>query len=236
MPVVIQDPTAPITIDELTQTHIDGKGTFDVLMRAMRAHLDEQFQSNRIRGPEYAQVYLSSLESVLQHSVAFLLQKDKTRLEADLLLLQREKLALEADLLLLQKDKLSAELLNLGVQKLILDEQKLNLADERLTGAKQRLKLDEEIALLQQKKITEVAQVSALNVDADSVIGRQKLLYDAQTKGFTRDAEQKAANILVDSWKVRRTTDDATAANSTNKLSDAEVGRAVDKLLTGVGA
>lgn len=236
MPLTITDPTAPITMELLTQANVDGTGAFDVLMRAMRAHLDAEFQSNRIRGPEYSQVYLSSLQSVLQYSVSFLLQKDKSKLEADLLAIQKDKLLLEKEQITLMNSKISAELLNLGVQKLILEEQKLNLAEERLTGAKQRLKLDEEIALLQQKKVTELAQVSAVGVDADSIVGRQKALYDAQTKGFARDAEQKAANVLVDSWKVRRTTDDATSANTTNQLSDAEVGRAVAKLLSGVNA
>jgi hypothetical protein len=93
-----------------------------------------------------------------------------------------------------------------------------------------------ETDLLAQKIVTERAQVSAVAVDADSVVGRQKALYVAQTNGFTRDAEQKAAKLMVDSWNVRRTTDEGTQANATNKLDDASVGRAVNKLLEGVGA
>ena len=50
-------------------------------------------------------------------------------------------------------------------------------------------------------------------------------------------AEQKAAKVMVDTWNVRRTTDpDSAAADSTNNLNDAAVGRAVTKLLSGVGA
>jgi hypothetical protein len=73
-------------------------------------------------------------------------------------------------------------------------------------------------------------------VDADSVVGKQRLVYAAQTSGFTRDAEQKAAKVMVDSWNVRRTTDEATSANGTNNLDDGSVGRAVSKLLAGVAA
>ena len=73
-------------------------------------------------------------------------------------------------------------------------------------------------------------------MDDNSVIGKQKALYGAQTEGFTRDAEQKAAKLMVDSWNVRRTTDEGTVADSTNMLNDAAVGRAVNKLLSGVGA
>ena len=83
--------------------------------------------------------------------------------------------------------------------------------------------------------VTEKAQTTALAVDADSVVGRQKGLYLAQSTGFTRDAEQKAAKLLADSWSVRRTTDDTVEANPAH-LGDTHIARAIDKLLAGVGA
>lgn len=93
-----------------------------------------------------------------------------------------------------------------------------------------------ENALLVQKNVTEKAQTMSIGVDADSVIGKQKNLYQAQTDGFSRDAEQKAAKLMVDSWNVRRTTDEGTVADGTNMLADSVVGRAVSKMLAGVGA
>jgi hypothetical protein len=99
------------------------------------------------------------------------------------------------------------------------------------------LKTTHETGLLAQKTATERAQVTALGVDDNSVVGRQKQLYQAQTSGFTRDAEQKAAKVLVDTWNVRRTTDpDSAPADTNNNLNDAVVGRVVTKLLAGVGA
>jgi hypothetical protein len=98
------------------------------------------------------------------------------------------------------------------------------------------LKTAQETQLLLWKTNTEKAQTVALGVDDNSVVGKQKLLYAAQTSGFQRDAEQKAAKVMVDSWNVRRTTDEGTTANGTNNLDDASVGRAVDRLLSGVGA
>jgi hypothetical protein len=68
------------------------------------------------------------------------------------------------------------------------------------------------------------------------VIGKQKALYGAQTNGYARDAEQKATSILVDTWKVRRTTDEGTVADGVNQLNDSVIGRAVTKLLAGVSA
>lgn len=96
-------------------------------------------------------------------------------------------------------------------------------------------KAGSENAFILQKKATEQAQTVASGVDVDSVVGRQKALYAGQTAGFQRDAEQKAAQILVETWKVRRTTDEGTVADATNKLNDATIGSAVTKLLTGAG-
>lgn len=212
----------PLTLAQLTEGSLSGDGVFDVLMNATRAHLESEYAKNRIRGPEYSQVYLASMQAVLQQATAFLLTKDKAANEAAMVaaqiaLLEQQRLnaIAEHDVLLAQKCKLDAEYD-------VLLEQKLKSAAEN--------------QLLVQKVITERAQVQAIGVDADSVIGKQKSLYQAQTDGFKRDAEQKAAKLMVDSWNIRRTTDEATVADQTNMLADSVVGRAVTKMLAGVGA
>ncbi len=204
-----------IPLSSLTEAKLTGAGVFDVLMKASRAHLDEEFARNRIRGPEYAQVYLGSLTEVLQASVQFLLQKDKADAEVRLI---------------------NQQILNAEVENRVLEAQVCKLKAEYDLLLEQRLKTTEETGLLAQKKITERAQTVAAGVDDDSVIGKQRRLYQAQTDGFTRDAEQKAAKALIDTWNVRRTTDEATVADGTNMLDDATIGRAVSKLLAGVNA
>lgn len=204
-----------IPLSALTDARLTGSGVFDVLMKASRAHLDEEFSRNRIKGAEYAQVYLGSLTEVLQASVQFLLQKDKTDAEVRLI---------------------NQQILNAEVENRVLEAQVCKLKAEFDLLQEQRLKTTEETGLMAQKKITEKAQTVGAGVDEDSVVGRQKMLYLAQTDGFKRDAEQKAAKILVDTWNVRRTTDEGTVADSTNMLNDATIGRAISKLLTGVAA
>lgn len=211
-----------ITNAQLTTATIDGTGVFDVLMKANKVHLDAEFAQNRIKGPEYATVYLGALNQVMATAVQFLLSQQKTDLEAQLLTKQ---------IALIEQQRLNAVAEN---AVLVAQECKLR-AEYDLTMAT-ILKANEETALLAQKGATERAQTTSLGVDADSVLGRQKALYLAQTSGFTRDAEQKAAKVLVDSWNVRRTTDEGTVADGTNMLNDATVGRAVTKLLAGVGA
>ena len=262
---------ADITIADLTEAKLAGSGVYDVLMRATKAHLEAEYTNNRIKGSDYATVYLGSMQHTLDAALQFLLQNQKIALEAQLLekqillaevevkkagaqLLQIQaqtelakaelsvvqanalKVPAEIDLLKAQTDKVEQETLNAVTENLVLQGQKCKLDAEYDLLLAQKLKGDAEIDLLTQKTVTERAQTSATGVDADSVIGKQKALYAAQTNGFTRDAEQKAAKILADTWNVRRTTDDGTSANTTNKLDDATVGRAITKLLTGVGA
>lgn len=211
-----------ITNADLTTTEVGGNGVFDVLMKAAASHLEAEFAKNRIKGTEYSEVYLGAMTQVLQTATQFLLTKQKADLEAQLLIKQ---------IALAEQQRLNAVAEN---TVLVAQECKLR-AEFDLTMAN-ITRTNEEIALLTQKVATERSQTTAMGVDADSVVGRQKGLYLAQTNGFTRDAEQKAAKLLVDSWNVRRTTDEGTVADSTNMLNDATVGRAVTKLLSGVGA
>lgn len=212
----------PLVITELTDGTVAGTGIFDLLMKANKAHLEEEFTKGRIKGTEYATVYLGSLSAVLQTAVGFVLQMRKNDLEASLIaqqiLLTTQQTAnavLEGTVLVAQQCKLTAEYDNLMLQK---------------------AKTISETTLLNQKTATEQAQTISTGVDADSVVGRQKALYLGQTEGYKRDAEQKAAEILVKTWTVRRTTDEATVADATNLLNDVTIGRTVTKLLAGVAA
>lgn len=205
----------PIAIADLTEAKVDGTGAFDVIMQAVSKHLDQEYAKGRFAGDSYAQVYLGALSAAMDRGLAFALSKDKTNAEIDLL---------------------NEQITNAQKEGLVLDGQKCKLDAEFDVLSETKLKVIAETALLSQKKVTEEAQTSSVAVVADSVIGKQKALYQAQTDGYARDAEQKATKIMVDSWNVRRTTDDATIADSTNKLGDTHIGQAVQKLLDGINA
>ena len=285
-------PITPITVEKLTEATASGEGVFDVLMRALREQLDIEYNKNRIRGPEYSQVFLTSLQSVLQQATAFLLTKDRTAYEVALIeaqvelakqqaanaVIEGQNLLLQGELLAAQKQNLDveraftqaktaqttqetlnlvstknqidAQVLQIEAQTAMSDQQRQNAIVENQVLQAQKCKLDAEYdltvsnvtksgtenSLLQQKVVSERAQTQAVGVDPDSVIGKQKALYAAQTAGFARDAEQKAAKLMADTWSSRRMTDEATVADGTNMLNDAAIGRAINKLLTGVGA
>jgi hypothetical protein len=189
-----------------------------------------------------------------------LVQQQTINAQAELAILQANVLKIPAEIELLnaqtaqtrqQTENLEFQKLQIQAQTDLLDQQERNAVIEGTvlvaTECKLRAEYDlilssvqksaQEIALLAQKVATEKAQITSMGVDDDSIVGRQKQLYKAQSDGFVRDAEQKAAKIMVDSWNVRRTTDtDITGADDVNKLSDPNIGRVISKLLSGVGA
>lgn len=59
-----------------------GTGVFDVLMGAVNENVKIQYDSGRIVGQDYAQVYLSALQSSVQAAIQFLLQEGKSAAEA----------------------------------------------------------------------------------------------------------------------------------------------------------
>ena len=240
----------PLTLNDLTQAKVDGTGAFDVLMRAMVGHLEQEFKLNRLRGADYANVYLSSLTPVLQNAVAFLLQKDDAAnkaalteaqirlVEAQILLAQQEleKELLNKELIAAQVERTKAETANLITTNAQILAQTCLLQAQYDVTMLNKLQVTAQTTLIQQKTATERAQTVETGVDDNSVVGRQKILYKAQSDGFQRDAEQKAAKLLVDTWNVRRTTDAGTVVDPINMLNDATIGRAMQKLLSGINA
>lgn len=210
----------PVTVDALTEAKIDGNGVYDVLMQATKAHLEGQYTSGRIKGAEYAQVYLAGLDAVLNASIQFLLAKDKTTKELELL---DEQVALAKQ-----------QVINAEVEKRVLEAQVCKLQAEYDLTMANVTRTNSENQLIQEKILTERAQTQSLGVDDNSVIGIQKTLYQAQINGYQRDAEQKATQIMVGTWNSRRVTDETTEANDQNKLLDSYIGNVVSKLMTGI--
>lgn len=147
---------------------------------------------------------------------------------------QKDNLVAQKEQIAQQTANLVAEALNIPKQGEQIDAQTCLLKSQYDNTVQTTLRVAKETDLMAQKIITEKAQTTSLGVDDNSVLGRQKALYQAQTAGFQRDAEQKAAGLLVQSWSTRRMTDDGVSANTDNKLDDATIGQAVKQMLTGI--
>lgn len=101
-----------------------------------------------------------------------------------------------------------------------------------------------EETLLKQKSATELSQTSdtipagtALNpgTTVEGVIKTQKDLFVKQTDGFDRDAEQKLVKMMIDTWTVRRSTDEGTGVGA-NGLDDGEINKILDVAKNGIGS
>lgn len=222
---------AEITLPALTAgaDTLTGTGVFDELMKASAAHITAEYKAGRIKGSDYATVYLGGLQAVLAQSVQFLL----TRQQADK---QAELLAQQALTEQQQQALLTQQTANAVTENTVLVAQECKLDAEFDLIMEQKLKTIAETALLNQKKVTEQAQTDGTGVGVNSVIGKQTLLYQRQADGYLRDAEQKAAKMMADTWSVRMTNDPGTLYDAVNHLSDADVGRAISSMLTGINA
>lgn len=204
----------PIAINQLIEAS-DNSGIFDRLSADILAKLVVEYRAGRINGKEYSNVYLGSLQTVLQQSVSFLIQQEQTNanialIEAQTALAEQERLnAVKQGLIL------DAQLTSIGLDNQIKGEQLLgegfkNLqtqAQTTLLGA-QKLRTDAETSLVNQKIKTEEAQIKDQvdGVDVAGIIGKQAELYNEQANGFKRDAEQKSLKLVSDLWSTARST------------------------------
>lgn len=238
----------PLVITDLTLKTLDGTGVLDQMLATMRVHLAEQFDKERIQGTEYAEVYLGAFQSTLAAAIQFLLARRKLGLD---LKLQEAQISLTTA----QEEQIRAEAQKIPYEIQALQKQ-LELADKQIAQADKQLELTEaqiqvqlkqldlmaeqleqakaQTAYYEQRTITEKAQTSAGVAATGSVIGTQVALMNKQADGYDRNAEQQAAQIITNTWNVRRQTDEDTSANTTNKLDDASVGAVIAKLAAGI--
>lgn len=99
-----------------------------------------------------------------------------------------------------------------------------------------------EVALLDQKTATELANVSdTITANTGKYAGTvagvtkaQKDLYTAQKDGFARDAEQKLTKIVMDTWSIQKSMGDQMAPDTAG-IAEYQMRDIVNKARTGIG-
>jgi hypothetical protein len=138
-------------------------------------------------------------------------------------------------------------LLNAAVGFLTQDAQ-LAMAQEKLKYELQLLdaqvKLaDKDLALKEKQVALAEAQLKAAEaqykdtVDGQpvgGVLGKQMKVYDAQAKGFKDNALQAATKIMVDTWNIRRQTEESLQTTKESKLYDGNIGNAIAEMFESV--
>lgn len=216
-PIVL--PAAPTNAD-LTAATLEGSGTFDTIMRAINAHLKNEFDKSRITGAEYAKVYLGSMEAALGNSVQFLLQRDQSYWTA--VRAQYEAKIAEAKLVQARVELATAKVQLAAIQYTALTQEatyaltKMKLATESITYCTAKYNLDE--LLPQQKELLAyqvcAARAQTYNTQTDGAtpiegtLGKQMALHAQQIISYKRDSELKTAKLWTDAWITMKTIDE----------------------------
>lgn len=212
-------PIKPLDNSAITERKVDGNGTFDAMMAGFAAHLQVEFERNRITGAEYTKAFIALTESAMGNGVQFLLGRDQAFWQAQTAQLQAytARVQLEA-----AKVQLVATQLEAQNQRANYALTKMKLATESITYCTAQYTLDK--LLPQQLKNTivqenllkeqmEAQRGQTLNTRSDNqpvtgVMGKQKDLYTQQITSYQRDAEVKAAKLFTDAWITMKSIDE----------------------------
>lgn len=229
---------AVITNADLTDGITAGDGTFDILMKALGAHLQQEFEKGRITGAEYSKAYIALTESAMGNSVQFLLGRDaaywqsvKARFEAQVAQAAVVTARVQLEVAKAQLQAVRYEALNhqanyaLTKMKLSTESVGYCIAEFNLNNM-----LPAQLNLVNEQR--EAARAQTLDTRSDGVttivgvLGKQKDLYSQQITSYKRDAEVKVAKLFTDSWITQKTIDEGLLA------PDGFINASLDEILT----
>lgn len=205
-----------LTNDDLTTVSIDGTGTFDILMRAFRLHLKNEFQEGRITGAEYTKAYAAVSSQAMAGAINYLTTKDTTYWSA----INAQMQALTARTQFeTAKMQLALSKFQALTAKADYARSKLSLANESVQYCIAQYQLSNmlpaQLELVQEQMEAARAQTLSTRSDGTPVsgsVGKQTELYDQQITSYKRDAEVKAAKFWTDAWITMKTIDEGLDA------------------------
>ena len=145
-----------------------------------------------------------------------------TKISDAQLTLAQSKLSHETQLLDAQVEHLSAQV-SLANKELMLKDKELALKDKQVALAEAQLKA----AQVQYQDTVDGKPIGG-------VLGKQMKVYDAQAKGFKDNALQAATKIMVDTWNIRRQTEESLQTTKESKLYDGNIGNAIAEMFASV--
>ena len=214
-----------LTNDSLTEGCIDGEGTFDQIMKALKDHLTDEFEAGRITGAEYTKAYVAMMQTALQSAVQYLLGRDSAYYQA---------LGAQAQAITMNIGAYTAKV-QLAIAQAQSHLNKAQYANSVLalsTTDKQIEQLCKQIILTEQQAEQAHAQVSDKLLDGSTSVsgytGNQNSLLKQQVIAFKKDSIIKAAKIYADSFATQVSMSTATAAGT--GLDANGIGTAITKL------
>lgn len=201
-----------VTNDALTTTTVDGSGTFDIMMRGFKAHLQQEFEKNRITGADYTKAYIALTQAAMSGAVQFLLQKDQAFWQATTAQLsaytaQAQFETAKMQLVNAKFDALTSKA-NYGLTK-------MKIASESMAYCTAQFQLQQilpqQLMLLNEQTEAQRAQTMDTRSDGTTVagaMGEQKALYAQQIISYQRNSETTAAKLYTDAWITMKTIDE----------------------------
>lgn len=177
---------ADITVEDLTNDN--SKGVFDKLVSALQVILLEEFKNNRITGTEYSKIFMSSLDSAMNQSMQFLLQKDQVAKQIEVLEAQRLLTIAQTDIAVAQLAITEAELEKLQAEILLIPVQKELLEAQVVLTSEQSDKVINESAILVVEKEKAEFELTMLPAQKE-LIEAQVVLTEAQASKATVEVE-----------------------------------------------
>ena len=214
-----------LTTADLTTATAEGQGTFDVLMRSVKQHLDEEFRKGAIKGPEYSEVYLGSLNLAMQTGLSFLLQRQKTGLEVDLLTKQLaladiglQKATIELAMLTASQPKIAAEIAQIQAQTALLGSQKA-MADKQVSIADQELLIKQKQVDISAAELS-IAEAKLANIpkEGQQLDAQTQLIGQQKTNLISENLGIIAKTALTDQQKLNAITEETVLVAQECKL------------------
>lgn len=212
-----------LTNEDLTAGIVGGSGTFDALMKGIKAHLNEEFEKGRITGAEYSKTYIALTEAALGNAVQFLLGRDQAYWQAITAQLNAQvaRAAVVKARVDLETAKVQLQVVRIESQKNKAEYAltKMKIASESAAYCIAKFNLDNILPanLLMINEQVEAARGQTLGTRRDGTaiagtIGKQIDLYQQQIVSYRRDAEVKAGKLFTDAWITQKTIDEGLLA------------------------
>lgn len=197
-----------INIEDLTTMDLQGDGAFDNIMTAMQTRLDREFKKNRLKGPDYAKVYLGSYEASLMNTVQFLLGRQEASAKADLI---KEQIKTEVE----QRKLVQAQISKMAAEERLIEGQIDKMEQEILV-------MKGEVSMIPHKIDLLKAQVIKMQKEGELIDGQIKKMTQ-EILLMTRQAEKMLSEIELMKKQVIKMDDEILLMKSQVRKSDKEI-------------
>lgn len=225
--IIIPDSNVSVDfqIDELTEGSLLGGGVFDVMIATVKAHLREEFDAERIRGTDYANVFANSVTAIMAQASQYALAKSKLGLELQLLEAQLGKLA--ADTVLVAKQ---SALVDVQATRENATALQIN-ADTRQTEYVTSFQIPSQIAATEaQTSLVTLQEAQTVQQTLNIVAQRDQL--DKQTLDIVASTKLKAVEFEIQTFnKDFRLPKELLILDKEIAIKESQVSLAVKELL-----